>query len=148
MTLVSEPKPTTPTDIDPALAHPLLQEMIAQLRDQLLEPWRKALARSPDIGAEMDRTVATLQVFFSKWVVEIIMVLGQGGTLRFNELKQKLSGISSRTLAQRLRDLEEQGIVRREMFDEMPVRVEYTLTSKGTDVAALALPLVLYLRTR
>ena len=148
MTLVSEPKPTTPTDIDPALAHPLLQEMIAQLRDQLLEPWRKALARSPDIGAEMDRTVATLQVFFSKWVVEIIMVLGQGGTLRFNELKQKLSGISSRTLAQRLRDLEEQGIVRREMFDEMPVRVEYTLTSKGTDVAALALPLVLYLRAR
>ena len=137
-----------PERLEPVAAHPLLQDMISQLRDQLLEPWRRALAQSPDLGAEMDRTVETLQVFFSKWVVEIIMVLGQGGTLRFNELKQKLTGISSRTLAQRLRDLEEQGIVRREMFDEMPVRVEYTLTAKGTDVAALALPLVLYLRAR
>lgn len=111
-----------------------------------MEPWKERLSASAGLQREMDRVVANLQVFFNKWSVEIIIVLGQHGTLRFNELKSSLTGISGRTLTQRLRDLEEQGLVSRRMFDEMPVRVEYSLTKKGLDVAALALPLVLYLQ--
>ena len=106
------------------------------------------LAGSADLREEMDRTVAALQVFFQKWVVELIVALGQGPPRRFNELKASLAGISGRTLSARLRDLEAQGLVERRLHDERPVRVEYSLTRRGTDVAALALPLVLYLRVR
>ena len=123
-----------------------LRALIEQGRAEMLDPWRAMLAASPSLQDEMDRTVEQLQVFFNKWVVEIVIVLGSRGTLRFNELKSALAGISGRTLAQRLRDLEEQGLVKRQLHDEMPVRVEYSLTAKGLDVATLALPLVLYLR--
>lgn len=123
-----------------------LDALASQNRRALLDPWRAMLAGSSDLQAEIDQTVGLLQVFFSKWTVELIIVLGQRETLRFNELKAGLAGISSRTLSQRLRDLEAQGLVRREVHDEMPVRVEYSLTQRGLDVAALALPLVLYLR--
>lgn len=124
----------------------LLREMAGQSRERLMEPWRERLAASEGLQREMDNVVANLQVFFNKWTVEIIIVLGQHGTRRFSELKASLSGISGRTLTQRLRDLEEQGLVTRTMYDEMPVRVDYALTQKGLDVAALALPLVLYLQ--
>ena len=119
--------------------------MASENREALMEPWRERLARSEGLRREMERVVANLQVFFNKWTVEIIIVLGQHETLRFSELRTSLAGISSRTLTQRLRDLEAQGLVKRRMYDEMPVRVEYSLTGKGLDVAALALPLVLYL---
>lgn len=124
----------------------LLRDMAGQSRERLMEPWKDRLAASAGLQREMDRVVANLQVFFNKWSVEIIIVLGQHGTLRFSALKDSLTGISGRTLTQRLRDLEAQGLVSRQMFDEMPVRVEYSLTKKGLDVAALALPLVLYLQ--
>ncbi len=123
----------------------LLREMATHNRETMMEPWRERLAESEGLRREMERVVANLAVFFNKWTVEIIIVLGQYGTMRFSELRVNLSGISSRTLTQRLRDLEEQGLVKRKMYDEMPVRVEYSLTRKGLDVAALALPLVLYL---
>lgn len=103
-------------------------------------------AAAPRLKDNSDEVVEALRVFFNKWVVEIVVVLsGAGGPVRFNELKGKLAGISSRTLSERLKELEQQGIVKRQLFDERPVRVEYSLTKKGTDVASLALPLVLYL---
>ena len=53
------------------------------------------------------------------------------GTSRFCELERSLSGISPRTLSLRLRALEEEGIVERQTFPEVPPRVEYALTDKG-----------------
>jgi DNA-binding HxlR family transcriptional regulator len=53
------------------------------------------------------------------------------GHSRFCELERSLSGISPRTLSLRLRALEEQGIVERQTFPEVPPRVEYALTEKG-----------------
>lgn len=124
-----------------------LKPLIDASRSELFEPWRAMVAESEDLRAEMDRTVQSLAVFFNKWTVEIIILLGGQKAIRFNELKARLEGISGRTLSQRLRDLEAQGLVERKVFDEMPVRVEYSLTKKGLNVAYLALPLVLYLRT-
>lgn len=132
--------------VEADLVRDRLEGLIRQNRAELFEPWQALLATSPDLQAEMDATVQALQVFFNKWVVEIILVLGRGEPVRFNDLKRSLEGISGRTLSQRLRDLEEQGLVHRTLYDEMPVRVEYRLTEKGLDVASLALPLVLYLR--
>lgn len=147
--MVSRPTPGVREgggSIDEELLDRVLEERIAENRDQLLEPWAEMVQASPDLQAEIDRTVRSLGIFFRKWVVEIVYVLGQKGTQRFNELKESLDGISSRTLSKRLTELQEQGLVDRELYDEMPVRVEYSLTGKGQDVATLALPLIVYLR--
>lgn len=137
--MVSHGKPK-PLDVDAALG-----SFLRESRATLFDPWRAMMDASDDLQRDTGEIVELLQVFFNKWVVEILVVLGQGETRRFNELKKSLPGISGRTLSARLRDLEEQGLVKRQMFDEMPVRVEYSLTKRGTDVAVLALPLVLYL---
>jgi DNA-binding HxlR family transcriptional regulator len=73
---------------------------------------------------------ATADIICGKWTILVIRDLSDGRT-RFCELERSLSGISPRTLSLRLRALEEQGIVERHTFPEVPPRVEYSLTSKG-----------------
>ena len=129
-----------------ALVESRLREIVKLHKRELFEPFVASLAAVPDIQEELAKIVESLQVFFNKWTVELIVVLSQGQTVRFNEIREQLAGISGRTLSQRLKDLEEQGLVQRTVHDERPVRIEYALTRKGYDVAYLALPLVLYLR--
>lgn len=135
----------SPRIADLGAVDPLLAEFLGLSRASLFEPWRALVADPDDLATDIDAMVQRLQVFFSKWVVELVIVLGRRESMRFNELKASLAGISGRTLSQRLKELEAQGLVKRTLHDEMPVRVEYALTKKGTDVAVLALPLVLYL---
>ncbi len=71
-----------------------------------------------------------LNVLSRRWVGLIVRVL-QDGPLRFNELASRLQIVADRVLAERLRDLEAEGIVSREVFVGSPVRVEYRLTEKG-----------------
>src|ERR671935_747263 len=73
---------------------------------------------------------ATADIICGKWTILVIRDLAEGRT-RFCELERSLSGISPRTLSLRLRALEEQGIVERHTFPEVPPRVEYSLTQKG-----------------
>ena len=73
---------------------------------------------------------ATADLICGKWTVLIIRDLGEG-RCRFCELERSLAGISPRTLSLRLRALEEEGIVHRRTFPEVPPRVEYALTEKG-----------------
>jgi DNA-binding HxlR family transcriptional regulator len=73
---------------------------------------------------------ATADLICGKWTILIIRDLAAGCS-RFCELERSLSGISPRTLSLRLRALEEEKIVLRRTFPEVPPRVEYTLTSKG-----------------
>lgn len=116
-------------------------------RRELFQPYLGSLGEEPDLQAEMLQVVQSLQVFFNKWTVEVIVTLSLARSHRFNELKDALGGISGRTLSQRLKELEDQGLVARTLYDERPVRIEYSLTKKGMDVAYLSLPLVLYLRS-
>jgi DNA-binding HxlR family transcriptional regulator len=69
--------------------------------------------------------------FGDKWSMYTVLLLGQNGKIRFNELKTQITGISQRMLTVTLRSLEEDGIVRRTFYAEIPPRVEYELTDLG-----------------
>ena len=75
----------------------------------------------------------TADVVSGKWTILLVRDLAQGCS-RFCELERSLAGISPRTLSVRLRALEEEGIVQRCTYSEVPPRVEYTLTPKGRDL--------------
>ena len=74
---------------------------------------------------------ATLEVIGGKWKAVLIFHMMHTGPHRFAELKRKTRGISDRVLTRQLRELETDGIVRREVFAEVPPRVEYSLTEYG-----------------
>lgn len=73
----------------------------------------------------------TAEIVCGKWTLLLIRDLAEGRS-RFSELERSLDGISPRTLSLRLRALEEEGIVERHTYPEVPPRVEYALTEKGT----------------
>ena len=66
-----------------------------------------------------------------RWVPAILWAASESGAVRFNEFKQVLVGIPPRTLAQRLVELEEAGVLERRVVDARPPRVEYRLTPSG-----------------
>jgi DNA-binding HxlR family transcriptional regulator len=72
----------------------------------------------------------TADIVCGKWTLLVIRDLADGRS-RFCELERSLVGISPRTLSLRLRALEEEGIIARQTFPEVPPRVEYALTEKG-----------------
>ena len=78
----------------------------------------------------------TAEIVCGKWTLLIIRDLADGRS-RFCELERSLAGISPRTLSLRLRALEEEGIVRRTTYAEVPPRVEYALTEKGEALVPL-----------
>jgi DNA-binding HxlR family transcriptional regulator len=78
----------------------------------------------------------TADVVCGKWTLLVIRDLAAGRS-RFCELERSLEGISPRTLSLRLRALEEEGIVARHTFPEVPPRVEYALTEKGKALVPL-----------
>jgi DNA-binding HxlR family transcriptional regulator len=79
---------------------------------------------------------ATADIICGKWTILVIRDLAEGRS-RFCELERSLAGISPRTLSLRLRALEEQGIVERHTYPEVPPRVEYSLTLKGEALVPL-----------
>ena len=75
----------------------------------------------------------TAEVVCGKWTLLLIRDLAEGRS-RFCELERSLEGISPRTLSLRLRALEDEGVLERHTFPEVPPRVEYALTEKGRDL--------------
>ncbi len=73
----------------------------------------------------------TLSLIGSKWQVLIIRDLVANGTMRFKELQRSIGKISQKVLTSNLRTMEAQGLVHREVFAEVPPRVEYSLTELG-----------------
>ena len=77
---------------------------------------------------------SALSLIGGKWKIPILCALFQDGTTRFNELKRKIRGITNTMLASSLKELEEGGLISREQFMEMPLRVEYSLTDDCRDL--------------
>ena len=80
------------------------------------------------------RFEAAVGLIGKRWTGLIIEVLLQRPQ-RFSEIAQTIPQVSDRMLAERLKELESQGIVDRHVYPDTPVRVEYTLTGKGRDLA-------------
>ena len=80
--------------------------------------------------------LSTAKIVSGKWTLLMLRDLA-AGPRRFSELQRSLVGISPRTLSIRLRSLEEEGIVERREYAEMPPRVVYRLTSKGEDLVPI-----------
>ncbi len=92
----------------------------------------RAVRRAEAQRAECAATAA-LNVLGQKWVLRIVRVLGEQ-TQRFCELQDALGGANSATLSQRLKLLEDEGLIDRQLVSEMPPWVEYSLTDKGSDL--------------
>jgi DNA-binding HxlR family transcriptional regulator len=89
---------------------------------------RRAAAQRADSAA-----TAALNILGQKWVLRIVRELG-ARTQRFCELQDALGGANSATLSQRLKLLEDEGLVDRHAVSETPPWVEYSLTPKGSDL--------------
>ena len=107
------------------------------------------MAKSPvKRPPELDQTPANCHAremlvrISDKWSVYVIHLLEAAGTLRFNELRSQVKGISQRMLTVTLRGLERDGLVTRKVYPEVPPRVEYTLTPLGRTLRQLVRGLV------
>lgn len=75
-----------------------------------------------------------LNIIGGKWRLPIIWALSKNGTMRYNELKRNINGITNMMLTQSLKELELDGIISRKQFMEIPPRVEYSLTDNGEEL--------------
>ncbi|MHA2065888.1 MAG: winged helix-turn-helix transcriptional regulator [Candidatus Thorarchaeota archaeon] len=83
-----------------------------------------------------------------KWTLQIVTLIGNHGSLRYSEIQGMCSGISPTVLAERLKELDREGIVSRTAFAEIPPRVEYSLTKDGTDLRNMITPLMTWASNR
>jgi len=86
-------------------------------------------ALEPKVGC----IASAMEIIGNKWTALILRDLCEGPR-RFSELEKSVGTINPRTLSQRLDDLEQHGIVTKKSFNEVPPRIEYTLTPKGEDL--------------
>jgi len=85
-------------------------------------------------GEDWCPLTATANILSKKWHPVIINELLESESMGFNELKDRVDGISSKVLSESLGDLEDKQVVNREVISEKPFRVKYTLTDIGKDL--------------
>jgi len=73
----------------------------------------------------------TLELIGGKWKLLLLYKLGENGVMRFNELGRLHSRLTQKMLAQQLKELEADGLVHRESYNQVPPKVEYSLTDQG-----------------
>ena len=83
-----------------------------------------------------------IDLISKKWALLIINTLGNYGKLRFSQIMESLQGISPKTLSDTLKNLQNEGLIQRESFAEIPPRVEYTLTTDGAELRKSIIPLL------
>ncbi|WP_431882007.1 winged helix-turn-helix transcriptional regulator [Micromonospora chalcea] len=91
---------------------------------------------------------AAMEVIGGKWKVLILWALHEHPYRRFGELRRLLPGITEKVLAAHLREMEADGVVRRVSYDEVPPRVEYSLTDDGVRLNDALEPLAAWGRER
>jgi len=89
-----------------------------------------------------------IDVISKKWALLIVNAIGNHGRLRFNSLMKELEGISPKTLSDTLKELQTEGLIKRESFAEIPPRVEYSLTQDGIELRKSIIPLLRWAAAR
>lgn len=89
-----------------------------------------------------------IDVISKKWALLIVNAIGNNGRLRFNNLMEELGRISPKTLSDTLKELQAEGLIKRESFAEIPPRVEYSLTDDGAELRKSIIPLLKWAATR
>ena len=84
----------------------------------------------------------TLETLSAKYAMQVVCAVGAFGTARFSDLEGAIPGASTSTLSARLEDLADAGLVAREQYDEIPPRVEYSLTGDGRALCERLVPLL------
>ncbi|QQR84822.1 MAG: helix-turn-helix transcriptional regulator [Flavobacteriales bacterium] len=109
---------------------------------------RKALKPEPPTGHDTATCNGLLRSFRDavdiiggKWKSPILLSLGFKGTMRFGELQRMHGGIPAKTLSKELKDLEQNGLVKRTVLDTMPVTVQYEITHYARTLEKLLLDL-------
>lgn len=77
------------------------------------------------------------EILGKRWSLPILKNLSINGAVRFNALKRLLPGISSTVLSERLLELEREGLITKKIYSEIPIRVEYSLTSRTTELESI-----------
>ncbi|MBL1073042.1 helix-turn-helix transcriptional regulator [Nocardia sp. 2] len=97
-----------------------------------------------EFGSDADHDVCGMSVAIDvvggKWKLHLMWVLGEGPQ-RFSQIRRLLDGVSEKVLAENLRQLEASGVVHREIYPEVPPRVEYSLTPLGEELNVALAPL-------
>lgn len=83
-----------------------------------------------------------INIISKKWALLIIGTIGNSKKIRYNKIMENLGDISPKTLADRLKELEKARLIKREVFAEIPPRVEYSLTEEGIEVRDSMIPLM------
>ena len=82
-----------------------------------------------------------IDIVGGKWKIMILCVMDKEGTIRYGDLRRRIFGITNTMLANSLKEMENDGLVERKQYMEMPVRVEYSLTSKAESIVPILLEL-------
>ncbi len=85
--------------------------------------------------------------FGNKWALLVILVIGENDPIRYNELSRKIPDISSRVLSSTLRILAADGLIERKLYQEVPPRVEYSLTETGRSLVPIIVELTEWAQT-
>ncbi|MGI8999470.1 MAG: winged helix-turn-helix transcriptional regulator [Candidatus Limnocylindria bacterium] len=109
--------------------------MVARLPQPYPAASRSRATRRAEAQRAESAATTALNVLGQKWVLRIIRALGER-TQRFCELQDALGGANSATLSQRLKLLEDEGMIERRAISAVPPWVEYSLTAKGSDLDA------------
>lgn len=99
------------------------------------------VASAPRCGPYICGIDAALDVVSGKWKGLILWELQAHGVRRFAELRRGLPGVSEKMLTQHLREMEQDGLVHREVYPQVPPKVEYSLTESGIALNAALAPL-------
>lgn len=111
-----------------------------------MHPNANCNCRYADVGC--DKMEAVMDRISGKWKMRILFMVGAHGTLRYNELRRLLDGITHKMLSNQLKELAADGLIQRIDHHETPPRVEYRLTPDGEDLMPIFDGIQAYIRKR
>jgi DNA-binding HxlR family transcriptional regulator len=106
------------------------------------------MARTPTKVICLCPLEGVIDIISKKWALLIVNEIGNHQRIRYNDLMKEIEGISPKTLADTLKELLKYNLVKREAFNEIPPRVDYTLTKDGEELRQAIIPILQWALTK